>query len=123
MNIQEKEKTVDLVMERLRTTLGRDGWDIARTTNGVHAQHGSVVVTVKEREQKNPRAPWRVRLTDGMVHKVAEERAAADVLALLDPMIHQARQVCSLIDGPTPLLHNPSKSYLGHRLWEAVRRR
>lgn len=105
---------------RLRETLGSEGWDVSRTHRGVKAQRGPLSVALKLHEDGHPAGPWQARMGDEP-HAVVREHRGADALEALDPVIAHARKVAGFAEGRTGLVANPSKSWLGHRIWQAVR--
>jgi len=76
---------------------------------------------VKYKPEKNPAHPWRARFRDGFPRSNVVELWVDDPLEGLKSITAQARDVRRFVEGEGCLVRNPSKSYLAHRLWEAVR--
>jgi hypothetical protein len=112
--------TWDRALRRLRETLGSDGWDVSRSRGGLRAQRGPLSVALQRDEDGHPAGPWQARMGDAP-HAVLREHRGEDALEALDPVIAHARNVAGFCDGRTGLAPNPSKSWLGHRIWQAVR--
>ncbi len=96
----------------LQSTLGADGWRVVRTRKGVKARSRWFSVGIKFDAKTGM---WRARLRDGVPRMTATPTEA------LAPVAKYALDCARFCDGRLGLFNNPSKSYLGHRLWQAVR--
>jgi hypothetical protein len=103
-----------------RAALGEDGWRYTATRRGFRARRGMVTVSLKYRPEEGA-AAWRARFNDGFPRFTVLEHRAASVDEALAPVVAKARAATSFFDGRLGLLSNPSKSWLGYRMWEAVR--
>ena len=109
------------IVERLDRTLGQEGWQIRVCRHGVRARWSWLSVSLKVKPTKAGRPAWRARLRDGFPRTTVSEHWADDPMEVLDDVIAHARKVRRFSDGRLCLLSNPSKTWLGHRLWQAVR--
>lgn len=109
------------VFEHLRETLGVEKWWVGQSRNGARAQWRWLSVTIKHKGKKNPEQPWRVRLRDGFPRSTVVEHWVKDPIEGLEKVVNHARQVRQFVEGESCLVRNPSKSWLAHRMWEAVR--
>lgn len=114
----ELDAQLDKAFVYLVEQLGPEGWSVRRTAKGVKARWRWFSVGVKFKE--GTPQPWRARMRDGMPRMTVSEHFDANAVSALTPVVAYAREVESFCQG-VGLFANPSKSYLGHRLWQAVR--
>lgn len=111
--------SMDEAVAYLQATLGPDGWRVFRTRTGVKARWRWLSLTLKYDAKKD--RPWRARLRDGFPRMTVNEARGTTLLEAVAPVAQYARDCARFCDGRLGLIGNPSKSYLGHRLWQAVR--
>lgn len=111
----------DRVFAKLEATLGRAGWRVRKTRSGVRARWRWLSVTLKRKARRNQDAPFRARLRDGFPATTIAEHWKSEPGPALDIVIEHARSVQKFEDGDLGLVRNPSKGWLSHRLWQAVR--
>ena len=109
----------DRALARMQESLGPDGWTVYRSRRGVKARWRWLSVRLEHDPSVD--APWRARLRDGFPRKTVAEHQAHDALDALAPVIAHAREVARFCDGRLGLVRNPSKSWMQHRIWQAVR--
>ncbi|MFT6399629.1 MAG: hypothetical protein ACJAYU_004398 [Bradymonadia bacterium] len=81
-----------------------------------------LAVTLKFREGRNDAGPWRARFHDGFIARfTVAENWGTDLNDVVAPVVLKSREVSRFIDGRGGLIRNPSKSFVAHRLWSAVR--
>jgi hypothetical protein len=114
-------KRLDRIVSRLKDTLGEDGWRIRESRRGARAYWRWLSVTIKNKADKNPEQPWRVRLRNGFPRSTVAEHWSSDPVDALDKVVKHAREVRRFVEKGSGLARNPSKSWLAHRLWEATR--
>jgi hypothetical protein len=102
-------------------TLGADGWRLEPTKRGVRARWRWLVVTVEASGDAREGRAWRARLAERLPPHTLLERWADDPMAAVDPVIAEARVAQRFADGNVGLVRNPSRGWLGYRLWDAVR--
>jgi hypothetical protein len=111
-----KNRGLEDGLAHLQNTLGRDGWRVYRRRDKVRARWRWFSVTLKY-QPDHADGPWRARMRDGVPVIV---RRSDDPLEALRPVVAYARESAQFCAG-LGLFRNPSKSYLGHRLLQAVR--
>ncbi|GAB5545687.1 MAG: hypothetical protein SangKO_054470 [Sandaracinaceae bacterium] len=121
MNAEHPDAVWREAFTQLRATLGQEGWTVYRSRNGVKARWRWLSVGLKHKPTRDGAPPWRARLRDGFPRYLVTETRADEPLAALGPVIEEARDVARFCDGRLGLVANPSKSWLGHRVWQAVR--
>ena len=109
------------IAARLEELLGARGWRVRETNQGARATWRWLSVTVKHKPRKSPNRPWRIRLRDGFPRTTVDEQWASDPFDVLDLVILHAKEVRRFVETESQLVRNPSKSWLAHRMWEAVR--
>lgn len=109
---------MDEAMAMLRTVLGSDGWRVTKSRKGLKARSRWFSVSVRYNEKHNQ---WQARLRDGMPRMTVMKRRDTELSKALAPVLCYARDCARFCDGRLGLFSNPSKSHLGHRLWQAVR--
>ncbi len=106
----------------LKSTLGADGWRVKQTRTGARASRGLLAVTLKLREGRHEAGPWRARFHDGFIARfTVAENWGAGLTETLRPVLANAREVGGFVSQGGGLIRNPSKSWVAHRLWGAVR--
>jgi hypothetical protein len=101
---------------RLTETLGQDGWRVMSARRGVKARWRWLSVKIERRPDG-----WRARLREGFPRITVAEHTGSDPFEAMDVIVQKAQQVQRFEDGRLGLVYNPSKSWLGHRTWMAVR--
>lgn len=107
-------------VELLRRRLGPAGWTVSTTRKGVNASWRWLRVDLRFRPKSDPAQPWRSRVKDGFPRLTVFEHRSADPMDALTRSVDYALAVEEFCVG-RGLFSNPSKSYLGHRLWQAIR--
>ena len=115
------ENAIGLAHERLCETLGKEGWRVRRSGRGVRARWRWVSVTLKYHPEIFAEQPWRGRLRDGFPRVTIAEQWWQSPTGGLDNLVARAREVRAFSEGSLGLMRNPSKCWLGHRVWQAVR--
>ena len=119
-SITEEEFTA--AVEALSSTLGAAGWRVRRTKTGARAARGLLAVTLKHRPGRSESGEWRARFHDGFIARFTLcESWNDDLREALKPVVTQAEEAARFVDGSGGLFRNPSKSFVAHRLWGAVR--
>ena len=111
---------LETAQAHLGEVLSRDGWRVYRKRNKIKARWRWFKITLKH-QPGHPDGPWCARMRDGGIP--VREQHAADPLEALRPVVAHAVDSARFCEGRLGLVRNPSKSYLAHRLLQAVRPR
>ncbi len=100
--------------------LSQDGWRVSRSRRGVKARRGMLRICLRYKGSHGE-TPWRARLSESFPRMTVFERYAESPQLSLEPVLARTADVCALINGSAGLVQNESKSWVGYRLWHAVR--
>jgi len=117
--MRPEQTEISKLVSHMQDILGGENWKIRPLSNGARASWRWLSVTVKYKPNNNPDHPWRARLRDGFPRSTVTEVWVDDPIDGFDRIAEEARNVRRFVEGE--FLRNPSKSWLAHRLWEAVR--
>lgn len=119
-HVDEMEMMVMGARDQLLAALG-SGWRVSRAGSGWKARNGMLSVTLKFHPE-DERGAWRCRLRDSFPRRTVMERFGASPDAAVAEIAAHTNQVRGLIDGWLGgLTPNASKSWVGYRLWSAVK--
>lgn len=113
-----KTSGLDAAQAHLRQVLGRDGWRVYRKRDKIKARWRWYKITLKY-QPSHPKGPWRARMRDGGIPVI--EQYGADPLEVLRVIVAHTIESARFCEGRLGLARNPSKSWLAHRLLQAVR--
>jgi hypothetical protein len=108
---------LDAAQAHLVQVLGPEGWRIRRKRNKLEARWRWYRISLKYRPS-HPDAPWRARMRDSGTSVLVQR--GADPLEVLRGVVARAAESARFCEGRLGLARNPSKSYLAHRLLQAV---
>lgn len=98
----------------MQAALG-NAWSYHITRKGARARWGWLTVTLKKKSDGR----WRARLRDGFPRQLIEEAWSEDPIEALSKVSAVAKDAKALCSGS---LTGWGPTYLGHRVWQAVRR-
>lgn len=115
-----RTRGLDAAQAHLQEVLGRDGWRVYRKRNKIKARWRWYKITLKY-QASHLNGPWRARMRDSGIPVLTQH--GADPLEALHAVVAHAVKSARFCEGRLGLVRNPSKSYLAHRLLQAVRPR